>query len=60
MTTKAFKKGPKSFNAVRFMRERKKRIGNETESMNFLQLKAYFDRMNMRLQPPISTIAPRK
>jgi hypothetical protein len=42
------------------MRERKKRIANETESMNFLQLKMYFDRMNMRLQPLISTIAPHK
>jgi hypothetical protein len=30
------------------MRERKKRIGNETESMKFMQLKMYFDRMNVR------------
>ena len=36
---------PKRFDAVRFMTERRKRIGNETEGMNFLQLKKYFDRM---------------
>ena len=60
MTVKAFKKGPERFNAVRFMRERRKRIGNETDGMNFLRLKTYFDRMNMRLHSPISTIGPHK
>lgn len=38
----------KRFDAVGFMRDRRKRIGNETEGLNFLQLKKYFGRMTIQ------------